>query len=188
MFDMFLLVFFCIRGFPPFSFGMLFALLTLLPPIRRWNQSFMRKIATFIVLASYAIFVFQPLAAYVNVKLTISMSRRVSPQYIDELLNSFKADIEKELFIRFIRPRLESRPCYSGQISICEFTNTIETFASDGNVDRKQSMLEYVQELVFNLFWVWLGCLITVLLVSIRDSKNRLTQAVSAAESLPQGY
>ena len=109
------------------------------------------------------------------------MSRRVSPQYIDELLSGFGADIEKELFLRFIRPRLEARPCYSGQVSICEFTDTIETFASDGGVDRKQSLLEYVQAFGSNLFWVWLGCLITVLLVSIRDSRKRLTQAASGA-------
>ena len=178
MMDMILLAFFCIRGFPPFSFGMLFALLSLLPPIRRWNQSFMRKIATFIVLASYAIFVFQPLAAYVNVKLTISMSRRVSPQYIDELLSGFGADIEKELFLRFIRPRLEARPCYSGQVSICEITDKIESMV--GGFPRKQSLQEYEWALGFNLFWVWLGCLITVLLVSIRDSRKRLTQAASA--------
>ena len=179
MINTFLIVFFCIRGFPPFSFGLLFALLTLLPPIRRWNQSFVRKIATFIVLASYAIFVFQPLATYVNVKFTIYSSRNMSgSEYIDELLNGSKAEVEKELFIRFIRPRLESRPCYSGQVSICEITDKIESIV--GGFPRKQSLQEYEWALGFNLFWVWLGCLITVLLVSIRDSRKRLTQAASA--------
>jgi hypothetical protein len=102
-----------------------------------------------------------------------------SSQYVDDLLKGSKAEVEKELFIRFIRPRLEARPCYSEQVSICEITDEIEDEV--GGFPRKQSLQEYDEALWFNLCWVWAGCLVTVLLVNILDSRKRLTQNTSEA-------
>ena len=175
-----MIVAFCISAFPTFPFGMLFGLVTLLPPIRRWNHSIVRKIVTSIVLALFAISVFQPVGTYVNVQVTIYWSREMSgSEYIDDLLNGSKAEVEKELFIRFIRPRLESRPCYSEQISICKITDKIETTAMEGGVPMKQSIQNYELLLGINWFWLWLGCLNTVRLVTKKNSGQRLIQSAS---------
>ena len=106
------------------------------------------------------------------------MSRiMTSSKMVDDLLNGSKADVEKELFIRAIRPRLEPQPCYSGQATICKIANEIEINAGEGAVPSKQSMEIYGWSIGFDLLWAWLGCLLTVLLVTIKNLRKRLTQA-----------
>ncbi len=92
----------------------------------------------------------------------------MSSMTIDDLLNGSRGNVEKELFMRALRPRLEAQPCYSERESICEIANTVEVSANEGYAPSQESLKDYLQSAGFTLLWVWLGCLITVLSVTRR--------------------
>ena len=147
----------------PILFGMAFALLVLIPRIRNWNQSYVRKIVTSLSLAFVATLVFSLFNAYGNVKLTIYISQAMNRPVIDKLLNGFRDDVERELLMRALRPRLDSQPCYSRQEKICEIANTVEIYANEGYAPLKGSMKGYLRSLSVAFVSVWVGSLLTVL-------------------------
>jgi hypothetical protein len=104
-----------------------------------------------------------------------------SPKTIDNILNGSKDDVEKELFMRAIHPQFESRSCYSEQTLICQIANKIEACSIElcdleGFVPSTESIDDYELWMIFNLLGIWLGCLITVLIVPVMNLGKRLTQ------------
>src|ERR1041384_1464879 len=93
----------------PVLFGMTFALLTMLPPIRRWNQSYAKRILTSLVLGLFAILLFRFLIAYGNTKVLLYFSGiRSGDSVVNVLLQrtgNKVEDVEKELLIRKLLPR-----------------------------------------------------------------------------------
>ena len=156
----------------PILFGMAFALFVLVPPIRNWNRSYVRKIVTSLSLAFVATFVFSFLNSYGSAKLTIYISRAMNPPVIDNLLNGIRDDIEKELFLRAFCPRLDSQPCYSTQENICEVANTVEIYANEGYAPVKGSIKGYLRSLTITFLLVWLGSLLTVLRLTTIKQKT----------------
>ncbi len=99
----------------------------------------------------------------------------MSPVTTDDLLSGSTGNVEKELFMRALRPRLEAQPCYSERESICEIANTVEVSANEGYAPSQESLKDYLQSAGFTLLWVWLGCLITVLSVTRRKRGKLLS-------------
>jgi hypothetical protein len=157
----------------PILFGMTIALLVLIPHIRNWNQSYERKIATSLGLAFLATLMFQFLNAYGSVELKIYVSRAMNPLVIDNLLDGSRDDVEKELLIRALRPRLELQPCYSEQESICEIANTVEIYANEGYAPLKGSIKGYLRSVGITFLSVWIGSLLVVLrLTTMKQAKT----------------
>jgi hypothetical protein len=156
----------------PILFGITFALLVLIPPIRSWNQSYARKIVTSLCLAFVATLAFSFLNAYGSVKLTVYISRAMNSPVIDRVLKGFSDDVEKELLMRALRPRLDSQPCYSKQEKICEIANTVEIYANEGYAPLKGSMKGYLRSLSVVFLSVWIGSLLTVLRLTTIKQKS----------------
>jgi hypothetical protein len=171
-----ILLFFILYVLPPLLpvlFGMIFGLLVLMPNVRNWNQSYRRKAITSLGLACIATLVFQFLAAYGNAQFTIYVSRMMNALVIDNLLNGSRDQVEKELFMRGLYPRLDLQPCYSAQEKICEAANTVEIYANEGYVPPlKESIIDYLQSTVIVFLSVWVGSLLAVLRLTTMKQKD----------------
>ena len=143
-------------------FGMAFALLTLIPPIRNWNRFYARRIVTSLGFALCAIFVYYVLNAYASTEMALYKSHAMNPPVMDKLLDGNSGDVKIELFIRTLRPRLDFKPCNMEQENICEIADIVEIYANEGYAPLKESWKGYWLTVGFTLLWVWIGCLTTV--------------------------